>query len=45
LEFNSPYSSYKTKAILSEWKPIIQEYLWMDVNINAKFESFSLMEL
>jgi hypothetical protein len=45
LEFSSPYNAYQTNNILSEWKGVIEEYLWMDVSINTKFSSFSLVEL
>lgn len=45
LEFTSPYNISQTKNVLSEWKDVIKEYLWMDVSINTKISSFSLVEL
>ena len=45
LEFSTPYSSYKTKQILSEWKNLVEEYLWMDVVMKVKFEEINLMEI
>jgi len=45
IEFKSPYPSYRTKQILSEWKTVISEYLWVDVEMNVKFEEINLMEI
>lgn len=45
LEFSTPYSAYKTKQILSEWKELIKEYLWMDVVMKVRFEEINLMEI
>lgn len=45
VEFYSPYSSYQTAKLLSDWKIVVEEYLWMESNIKAKFENFSLVSL
>ncbi len=45
LDFKSPYTSYQTKQIISEWKKVIEEYLWMPVKISTKFESFYEIEI
>ena len=45
IEFTTPYSSYKTKQVLSEWKELVKEYLWMDVVMKVKFEEINLMEI
>jgi len=45
IEFKTPYSSYKTKQILSGWKDIVKEYLWMDVVMKVKFEEINVMEI
>lgn len=45
IEFMSPYSAYKTRQILAEWKELIKDYLWMDVVIKVKFEEINLLEI
>ena len=45
IEFTTPYSVYKTKQILSWWKDLVKEYLWMDVVMKVKFEEINLMEI
>jgi len=45
IEFMSPYSAYKTRQILSEWKELIKDYLWMDVVMKVKFEEINLLEI
>ena len=45
IEFTTPYSTYKTKQILSWWKELVKEYLWMDVVMKVKFEEVNLMEI
>lgn len=45
VEFYSPYSSYQTAKLLSDWKIVVEEYLWMESDIKAKFENFSLVSL
>ena len=45
IEFTTPYSAYKTKQILSWWKDLVKEYLWMDVIMKVKFEEINLMEI
>lgn len=45
IEFKTPYSTYKTKQILSWWKDLVKEYLWMDVVMKVKFEEINLMEI
>ena len=45
IEFKTPYSAYKTRQILSEWKELIKDYLWMDVVMKVKFEEINLMEI
>lgn len=45
LEFKTPYSAYKTKQTLSEWKNVIEVYLWMEVSMKVKFEEINLMEI
>ena len=45
IEFSTPYSAYKTKQILSWWKDLVKEYLWMDVVMKIKFEEVNLVEI
>ena len=45
IEFKTPYSTYKTKEILSWWKDLVKEYLWMDVVMKVKFEEINLLEI
>lgn len=45
LEFKSPYSPYQTNNVISEWKNVVKEYLWMDVVMKVKFESFYVSEI
>lgn len=45
IEFTTPYSVYKTKQVLSWWKDLVKEYLWMDVVMKIKFEEVNLMEI
>ena len=45
IEFMSPYSAYKTRQILAEWKELIKDYLWMDVVMKVKFEEINLLEI
>jgi hypothetical protein len=45
IEFTTPYSAYKTKQILSWWKDLVKEYLWMDVVMKVKFEEINVMEI
>ncbi len=45
IEFTTPYSAYRTKQILSEWKDLVKEYLGMDVVMKVKFEEVNLMEI
>lgn len=45
VEFKTPYSSYKTQQLLSWWKEMVKEYLWMDVVLKVKFEEINLMEI
>lgn len=45
IEFKTSYSTYKTKQILSGWKDLVKEYLWMDVVMKVKFEEINLLEI
>ena len=45
IEFTTTYSQYKTKQILSWWKEMVKEYLWMDVVLKVKFEEINLFEI
>jgi len=45
IEFTTPYSVYKTKQVLSWWKDLVKEYLWMDVELKVKFEEINLLEI
>lgn len=45
IEFKTPYSTYKTKQVLSWWKDLVKEYLWMDVVMKVKFEEINVMEI
>ena len=45
IEFKTPYSVYNTRQILSWWKDVVKEYLWMDVVMKVKFEEINFMEL
>lgn len=45
IEFTTPYSAYKTKQVLSGWKDLVKEYLWMDVVMKVKFEEINLIEI
>ena len=45
IEFRTPYSAYRTRQILSEWKDVVKEYLWMDVVMKVKFEEIKLVEI
>jgi len=45
VEFKTPYSSYKTQQLLSWWKEMVKEYLWMDVVLKVKFEEINLLEI
>lgn len=45
IEFTTPYSAYKTKQILSWWKDLVKEYLWLDVLMKVKFEEINLLEI
>lgn len=45
IEFKTQYSAYRTRQILSEWKDLVKEYLWMDVVMKVKFEEINLMEI
>lgn len=45
LEFKTPYSVYKTRETILEWKNVIQMFLWMEVSMKVKFEEISLMEI
>jgi len=45
IEFKSTFPAYKTKQILSWWKEVVKEYLWMDVVMKVKFEEINLMEI
>ena len=45
IEFTTPYSAYKTRQMLSEWKELVKNYLWMDIVMNVKFEEINLMEI
>lgn len=45
IEFMSPYSAYKTRQILAEWKELIKDYLWMDLVMKVKFEEINLLEI
>lgn len=45
LEFKTPYSAYKTRETISEWKNVIEMFLWMEVSMKVKFEEISLMEI
>lgn len=44
IDFDSPYTTYKTKDILSKWKQAIEKYLDVNVNIKTKFQVFSIYE-
>jgi hypothetical protein len=45
VEFMTPYSSFKTHQLLSWWKEMVKEYLWMDVVLKVKFEEINLLEI
>lgn len=45
LEFKTPYSAYKTRQTISEWKNVIEIYLWMEVSMKVKFEEINLLEI
>ena len=45
VEFKTPYSAYKTKQVLSWWKDLVKEYLWMDVVMKVKFEEINVLEI
>jgi len=45
IEFTTPYSAYKTKQVLSWWKDLVKEYLWMDVVMKVKFEEINVLEI
>jgi hypothetical protein len=31
--------------MLSEWKELVKDYLWMDVSMKVKFKEINLMEM